>query len=290
MSSKLLISLFCCFIANTGCNLIYKQNVQQGNAIEQDNLDQLKTGMTMTQVAYLLGTPALRDPFHQDRWDYVYTFAYRGKKQTSRTVTLYFENAILKEMTGVEAPEATPVDKDSKKSSEKKIAPVAVETSTHEAKEIAVPETVEPGIPAITAPAAIDSESPIVIQEAAATEPMAGTPDPVAEIESADASLSAPAEFVKPLPEGIPLAENDPAGYVIQLGAFDSLVNARSLVDRLRGSGFDVSVYMQVVEGLGPRFLVRSPAYESKTEGERQMQQINSAFDLDGFLIVPSGN
>lgn len=290
MSSKLLMTLFCCLIASTGCNLMYKQNVQQGNAIEQEKLEQLKTGMTMNQVAYLLGTPAVRDPFHQSRWDYIYTFAYRGNKQTSRHVTLYFENAILKEMVGVEELEASAADINTGEKSDNKTDLVATEASSPEPEESAQPEAIEPEVTGITTPPAASSAPEIVVDEADDAIPVTDTAAPAVEIERSDAPLSAPAEFVKPLPEGIPLAENDPTGYVIQLGAFDSLGNARSLVDQLRGSGFDVAVYMQVVEGLGPRFLVRSPAYDSKTEGERQMQQINSEFNLDGFLIVPSSN
>lgn len=102
MSKLLTAILTCCLLAAGGCNIIYKQNIQQGNAIEQDKLDQLKLGMTKTQVAFLLGTPALADPFHQDRWDYYYSVAIRGGDPTTRLVTLRFENAILREMTGVE--------------------------------------------------------------------------------------------------------------------------------------------------------------------------------------------
>jgi outer membrane protein assembly factor BamE len=85
----------------SGCNLIYKQNVQQGNAHEQEDLDQVELGMTKRQVAYLLGTPAIHDPFHQDRWDYISMFSRRGGDPVRRLVTLHFEDDILVATDGI---------------------------------------------------------------------------------------------------------------------------------------------------------------------------------------------
>lgn len=101
MTRNLFIALIVTLILSTGCKLIYKQNVQQGNAHEQEDLDQLELGMTKKQVAYLLGTPAIRDPFHQDRWDYISTLSRRGGDPVSRLVTLKFENGVLIESVGV---------------------------------------------------------------------------------------------------------------------------------------------------------------------------------------------
>ena len=101
MTRYLLITLMSVLILNTGCKLIYKQNVQQGNAHEQEDLDQLELGMTKKQVAYLLGTPAIHDPFHQDRWDYISMLSRRGGDPVRRLVTLTFENDVLIETEGV---------------------------------------------------------------------------------------------------------------------------------------------------------------------------------------------
>lgn len=54
--------------------LEYRVNVQQGNVVEQKNIAQLRPGMTRDQVRYVLGTPLLQDPFHANRWDYVYRY------------------------------------------------------------------------------------------------------------------------------------------------------------------------------------------------------------------------
>ena len=102
MTIRFLTIAFIALLATSGCNLIYKQNVQQGNALEQEDLDELYIGMSRRQVLFVLGTPSIRDPFHQDRWDYVQTFARRGNPAIQRTVTLRFEDDALAEIIGVD--------------------------------------------------------------------------------------------------------------------------------------------------------------------------------------------
>ena len=101
MTRYLLIALITVLTLNTGCKLIYKQNVQQGNAHEQEDLDQIQLGMSKKQVAYLLGTPAVADPFHQDRWDYISMLSRRGGEPVRRLVTLTFENDALVATDGI---------------------------------------------------------------------------------------------------------------------------------------------------------------------------------------------
>ncbi|MGB0799949.1 MAG: outer membrane protein assembly factor BamE domain-containing protein [Planktomarina sp.] len=36
----------------------------------------------------------MKDPFHQDRWDYVQTFSRRGNPMVKRTVTLMFDDMV----------------------------------------------------------------------------------------------------------------------------------------------------------------------------------------------------
>lgn len=105
MSKRLLITLCACLFLGAGCNLIYKQNIQQGNALEQDDLNQLELGMTKNQVSFLLGTPAIHDPFHHDRWDFISTFSRRGGEPVRRLVTLEFEDDRLATMRGVDPNE-----------------------------------------------------------------------------------------------------------------------------------------------------------------------------------------
>jgi outer membrane protein assembly factor BamE len=52
----------------------YKIDIQQGNVLTQEMVAQLKPGQTREQVRFILGTPLLADVFHQDRWDYAYSY------------------------------------------------------------------------------------------------------------------------------------------------------------------------------------------------------------------------
>ncbi len=78
---------------------IYRIEVQQGNLITQQMVNELKLGMTGQQVRYILGTPSIQDIFHDDRWDYLYMF-----KPASRTgdtevqqqlLVLHFKDSLL---------------------------------------------------------------------------------------------------------------------------------------------------------------------------------------------------
>jgi len=63
---------------------IYRLPIQQGNFLEDKELDKVTLGMTRTQVRYLLGTPMVADPFQSSRWDYVYTFKVGNVSKVNR--------------------------------------------------------------------------------------------------------------------------------------------------------------------------------------------------------------
>ena len=74
----LLTSYFCLSLALNGCAntrlpQVFKINIQQGNIVDQEMLDKLVAGMNHEQVQYVLGSPVLADPFHPERWNYMYT-------------------------------------------------------------------------------------------------------------------------------------------------------------------------------------------------------------------------
>ena len=83
------IVLILAFTLN-GCS-VYKIDVQQGNTLEADKIAKLKLGMSKQQVNFLLGTALVRDPFHQNRWDYVYSFTAGGSEMNKQHITLFFE-------------------------------------------------------------------------------------------------------------------------------------------------------------------------------------------------------
>ncbi len=73
----------------------YKVEIRQGNLITQDMRDRLKPGMTQSRVKAVLGAPLVADPFHADRWDYVYRLEHQGKVVENQRLTLYFKNGRL---------------------------------------------------------------------------------------------------------------------------------------------------------------------------------------------------
>lgn len=85
----------------SGCaDWVYRQDIQQGNVLEEEDLNQLALGMSKRQVAVLLGSPSVQSPFHTDRWDYVNTYARRGEAFVSRTLTLVFSEDALVSIEG----------------------------------------------------------------------------------------------------------------------------------------------------------------------------------------------
>lgn len=93
-------------VATTGCGILYRQPIYQGNLLEKANVDQLAQGMSREQVITLLGTPSISDPFHQSRWDYTATqrLGRVGRTET-KNLTLWFEGDALTKWEGDYFPE-----------------------------------------------------------------------------------------------------------------------------------------------------------------------------------------
>ncbi|MBL8482828.1 MAG: outer membrane protein assembly factor BamE [Rhodocyclaceae bacterium] len=88
----------------------YRIDIRQGNFVSQEQASQLRAGMTRDQVRFLLGTPVLADPFHAERWDYVYHFRTRGQEPEERRLAVFFRDGKLVRVSGdvVAADAATP--------------------------------------------------------------------------------------------------------------------------------------------------------------------------------------
>ena len=92
-SLQIAILLLVAAAAMSGCIRTYKLDIQQGNDITQELVEQVQPGMTRREVQYILGTPLVADPFHSDRWDYFYAFkAGRSKNREQGLVTVVFED------------------------------------------------------------------------------------------------------------------------------------------------------------------------------------------------------
>ena len=79
---------------------VYRVVVEQGNVVTQEMVDQLKPGMTTRQVRYILGTPLLKDSFHNDRWDYIYSIKNGDELRDQSRLTVYFADDKLTHFSG----------------------------------------------------------------------------------------------------------------------------------------------------------------------------------------------
>jgi len=82
----------------------YKADVLQGNVVTQEVLALVQPGLGRMQVREILGTPLLADPFHADRWDYVFTIRRQGVPDQKRTVTVFFDGDVVKRFDAGEMP------------------------------------------------------------------------------------------------------------------------------------------------------------------------------------------
>ena len=83
--------------ATAGC--VYQPALSQGNLLKQEDVEQLEVGMTRSQVRFLLGTPMIDDPFHEERWDYVYYLRVGREDPTyTRWITVIFDGDTVAEI------------------------------------------------------------------------------------------------------------------------------------------------------------------------------------------------
>jgi outer membrane protein assembly factor BamE len=188
----LLLSLLAgCSSVNIGPHRI---DVQQGNALDQENVARLKPGLNRSQVRFLLGTPLVVDPFRTDRWDYVYVYHKAGRLAEQKRITLFFEGDTLVRIEGDLPPKPEP-------------APEAVPAPAAKPAPQPAPQPAEP--PAATETRAMPAEP--VPQPRALPQPEAADPMP----QRAAAERVTPTPAPQPAPraavEPAPLPKPEPA-------------------------------------------------------------------------------
>lgn len=113
----LLLAAGCSYEGTAKLPGVYRIDIQQGNVVEEDMVARLRPGMDKNQVQYIMGTPVVDDPFHVNRWDYIYTYSEGGARRTQRHVVLYFENNKLARVGGDIVPAQTPLSQQIKEPS-----------------------------------------------------------------------------------------------------------------------------------------------------------------------------
>ena len=76
----------------------HRLDLQQGNTIKLEQLEAIEIGMTKAEVRKIMGSPMLSDPFHNQRWDYIYRFIPNKGFERKSLLTLYFEDDVLIEI------------------------------------------------------------------------------------------------------------------------------------------------------------------------------------------------
>lgn len=96
---RILIILSAVILTLSASGCVYRASISQGNLLKDEDIEQVQVGMTPSQVRFLLGTPLIDDPFHRDRWDYVYYLRIGRKPATfKRWLTIEFEDGVVSEI------------------------------------------------------------------------------------------------------------------------------------------------------------------------------------------------
>ncbi|MCB5196252.1 outer membrane protein assembly factor BamE [Deefgea salmonis] len=118
MKARLLTAFVTGSLLLSGCSVVnfitpYKLDIPQGNEITAKQVALLRVGMTRSQVRFALGTPLLTDPFHKDRWDYIYRDSRGGKVKEAKNFVVFFNENSLVRWDGdyLPDPKAEPAEK-----------------------------------------------------------------------------------------------------------------------------------------------------------------------------------
>jgi outer membrane protein assembly factor BamE len=82
----------------------YRIDIVQGNAITREQITSVQPGMSRLQVRDILGTPLIADPFHGDRWDYLFTLRRPNTDPQNRHVIVLFDGEVVKSVQAPDLP------------------------------------------------------------------------------------------------------------------------------------------------------------------------------------------
>ncbi len=84
------IFLLSLMLALSGCWLVYKPDIRQGNLIEPKNVDKIKVGMSVPEVIQIMGYPVMVNPFPDNRLIYVYSLQPGHGEFMAKQLIIYF--------------------------------------------------------------------------------------------------------------------------------------------------------------------------------------------------------
>ena len=126
----------------------YRPDVIQGNVVTTEQMSQVKTGMSRLQVKEVLGSPLITDPFHSDRWDYVFTLKRQGFDDQQRSFVVLFDKDKVQK---IDAPELPTENQFVDAISRKKLPTATPKLELSDAEKAALPAPVAVAAPAASA-------------------------------------------------------------------------------------------------------------------------------------------
>jgi outer membrane protein assembly factor BamE len=127
----------------------FRIDIVQGNVVTKEQVAQVRPGMSREQVRIILGSPMLTDPFHAERWDYLFSMRRPGTDVQRRNVTVWFDGDKLRK---IDAPDNLPSENEFVAS----IAPLwkipsprVLELTEDQRKAVPPPKKGSPSTPAI---------------------------------------------------------------------------------------------------------------------------------------------
>jgi outer membrane protein assembly factor BamE len=118
----------------------YRIDIVQGNAVTREQIALIKAGMSRAQVRDILGTPLLTDPFHAERWDYLFTIRRQGAEPQRRSIVAFFDGDVLRKIDLPQGP--LPTEEEFVASIDpvkRKIEPRVLELTEEQRKALPVP-------------------------------------------------------------------------------------------------------------------------------------------------------
>lgn len=96
--SSFLLAIVSC---SKGPLRIYKHDIQQGNYVTQEMVDQLRVGLTKREVQQIMGSSTFIPVFEQNIWYYDYSLLPgNGKAPIKTNLALYFKGDYLQSYSG----------------------------------------------------------------------------------------------------------------------------------------------------------------------------------------------
>lgn len=98
MKHVLSVSILTSILLLSACKP-YQMDIQQGKTLSEQQISQIKLGMTKEAVLQDLGTPLQGEPaYDTNRLDYIVTMQKNGGVIDEKRLSIYFKNGLVKEI------------------------------------------------------------------------------------------------------------------------------------------------------------------------------------------------